>query len=54
MNSKSHDREELLEAVKRTLSTSIAAVGVSGAMQMCQVLVQCTTSNRLVYMVHAH
>lgn len=52
LNSEGHNREELVGAVKKVLSESIAAVTVSSVMQLCQALVECTTSNRLVLMVH--
>ena len=52
LSSEGLDREELIGAVKRILAESMAAITVSNVIQLCQVLVECTASNRLSHMVH--
>ena len=52
LRSESHNWEELVGAVKTELAGSMAALTVSSAMPLCQVLVYYTTSYRLAQMVH--
>ena len=52
LHSESHNWEELVGAVKTELAGSMAALTVSSAMPLWQVLVHYTTSYRLAQMVH--